>query len=169
MSLLAALFLAGCGGHDDDTSAAAEECPEALEMPAGMASPLGAWSSSFGQDFYDDSCSASGLDQTSESWINSFTLEGNAPEAMHIYFDPSYTSSTEVFKGVMDPGGGVTFTGVHAHASGTMYANFTGLMYYDQYTGRYVIDGSAFLGLDVDADGLIDCGAKGSWRALKSG
>lgn len=164
-------LLLGCvgGGDDGDSAAIGDDCPESRGLPEGLQTPIGSWSGSFAQDFYDDTCSAGGLDQTSEAWINSFTLAGNAPEALYIYFDPEIDANTEIFDGVMDPGGGVTFTGVHAHAEGTMYAQFGGLYYYDQYRGRWVIDGSATLGLDVDQDGQVDCAAKGSWTGIKSG
>lgn len=169
--LIALLLLSGCAGgsaESSDTTGAAP-CEGDRELPASVPAPTGKWTSSFAQDFYDDSCTAGGLSQSSETWINSMTIAGNAPEAVYMYFDPEATADTEIFHGVVDDGGGVTFSGTHAHPEGTLYAQFGGLLYHDQYRDLDVIDGSAFLGLDADGDGKIDCGAKGSWVALKSG
>lgn len=163
------VVLVGCGGPKVDETGDTTECPGDRGMPAGLDSPVGRWSASWAADYYDDTCAVGGIDRDSEAWIGSFTLDGNVPEAIYLYFEPDIDSDTEIFYGVVDEGGGVSFTGVHAHTAGTMYAQFGGLLYFDQYQSRYTIDGSATLGLDVDQDGLIDCAAKGSWVARKSG
>ncbi len=126
----------------------------------------GSWTTSFAQDFYDDTCSADNLDQTSESWISAMQVQGSVP-SLAMYFGTE--RGDEQFYGMVDRNGGVTFAGEHAHPSGTMHAQFGGLAHHDQYLDRDVIDGSAFLGLDTDGDGAIDCYAKGSWKAIKSG
>lgn len=162
------LFFAACSGGESSDTTADAPCGDERELPASVPGVTGTWTSSFAQDFYDDSCTAAGLSQSSETWINAMTIAGNAPEAVYMYFDPTATADTEIFHGVVDDGGGVTFSGTHAHPEGKMYAQFGGLVYHDQYRDLDVVEGSAFLGLDTDNDGRIDCGAKGSWVALKS-
>ncbi|MDP2316202.1 MAG: hypothetical protein Q8P41_25110 [Pseudomonadota bacterium] len=162
------LALLACTGAPTDTGATASECgdPDGFGTDTGdIPNVLGNWTSQFALNFYDDDCSTENLDADSESWIGSFELDGRAPDALYM----SFGSSAERYWGAMDQNGGMTLAGQHVHPEGTLYAQFGGLVYRDQYQDRDVIDGSAFLGLDVDADGVIDCRAKGSWKAYKSG
>lgn len=164
------LFLLACtGGADDSAPSDATACgdPDGFGGDTGdIPNVLGNWTSSFAQNFYDDDCATDNLDQETEGWIGSFELDGRAPDALYLEF---LANDTERFWGAMDQNGGITISGQHTHSEGTMYAQFGGLVYHDQYQDRDVIDGSAMLGLDVDGDALIDCKAKGSWKAIKSG
>lgn len=165
-------LLMSCGGKDDSATSTTSTCgdPDGSGTDTGNIPDLsGDWTSSFALEYYTDTCTAENFNQTSETWIGSLTVGGSAPDDLYIYFDSTVTSDTEYFFGAVDRHGGVSFSGPHAHAAGTVYAQFGGLVYHDQYLDRDVIEGSAFLGLDVDDDGLIDCYAKGSWTARKSG
>ena len=168
MSALMLLFLACTGAEDDTASEEAAECgdPDGFGTDTGnLPSVLGNWTSTFAQNFYDDDCSTDNLDAGSESWIGSFELDGRAPDALYMTFG----RTPERYWGAMDQNGGITLSGQHEHPEGTLYAQFGGLVYHEQYQDRDMIDGSAFLGLDTDGDGEIDCRAKGSWKAFKSG
>ena len=70
--------LVGCAGPKEAETGETAECPGARQLPEGMASPLGGWSGSWAQDYYDDTCSVAGIDRDSEAWIGSFTLDGSA-------------------------------------------------------------------------------------------
>jgi hypothetical protein len=63
----------------------------------------------------------------------------------------------------------VTFSGTHVLSQGTVYAQFGGFAYHDPLRDKDTIVGSAYLGLDTDGDKVIDCYARGSWTAFKSG
>ena len=164
-------LLAGCGHGGDESGATADNACGDVDgdgTDTGNVPDLaGSWTTSFAQAFYDDNCSAENLSQTSETWIGAMQVQGSVP-SLAMEFGVS-GSSDERFYGMVDRNGGVTFAGQHAHPAGTMYAQFGGLVYHDQYLDHDVIDGSAFLGLDTDGDGVIDCAAKGSWVAIKSG
>lgn len=162
-------LLLGCAGEPgDDTGPAEDVCgdPDGSGTDTGdIPNVLGAWTSTFAQNFYDDDCSTGNLNEDSEGWIGAFTLDGRAPDALYLEFN----SADERYWGAMDRHGGVTFAGQHTHSEGTLHVQLGGLVYRDQYQDRDVIDGAAFLGLDTDGDGAIDCRAKGSWKAFKSG
>lgn len=170
-SILPILALLGAcvGPAGDETGAAASsECgdPDGFGTDTGdIPNVLGNWTSQFGVNFHDDDCSASNFDENSETWIAALEIGGRAPDALSVSFD----LSEERYWGAMDENGGITFAGQHVHTEGTIYAQFGGLVYHDKYQDRDVIDGAGFLGLDTDADGTIDCSAKGSWKAYKSG
>jgi hypothetical protein len=166
------LHLVACGHHSDDSSGTSDEaaCGD-IDGPGNdtgdVPNLLGVWTSSFAQAFYDDgTCAVANLTQTSETWISAFEVVGSPSSSFYLTYNDR---DDERFWGAIDPFGGVTYTGLHHHAEGTMYAQFGGLLYHDQYIDRDVIDGAAFLGLDVDGDAVIDCGVKGSWKATKSG
>lgn len=169
LPLLLLLAACGKGGDDSTTGSPGDECgdPDASGTDTGNIPDLnGAWTSLFAQDFFEEGCSADNLGQTTENWIGSFQVSGSFVNGFQLLFGDE---PDERFLGALDPHGGVTFTGIHQHTAGPMYANFGGLVYTDQYTGRDVIEGAATLALDADGDTKIDCLAKGSWKAFKSG
>ncbi len=167
---LVAALLVGCkGGADESGATSGDECGDVDgdgTDTGNVPDMAGSWSITFGSAFFDSNCSA-GLSQTTEStWITAMQVQGSVP-SLSMYFGT--TRGDEIFYGMVDRNGGVTFSGTHAHTAGTVYAQFGGLAYHDQYQDRDVIDGSVFLGLDADYDGTIDCSAKASWVAFKSG
>lgn len=168
--ILLSLLLA-CSESSSDT-AAASACGDA-DGPGtdtgNLPDVLGSWTSQFATDFYDDDCTAASLSATSETWIGALTLTGSAPQALRLAWGPLDNPNGEPFYGVMDPRGGVSFSGTREHPAGTLHAQFGGLVYDDPVRGRVTIRGSAMLGLDADGDGGIDCAARGSWVAFKSG
>lgn len=167
------LLLGACAGSDSvDSGADAATCGD-LDGPAGadtgnVPAVNGSWTSTFAQNYYDDDCTAANLSATSEAWIGAFEVLGT-PDALYVYFGSADRPTTERLWGAMDPYGGITFTGQKDHPAGTLHVQFGGLVYDDPNRGRPTIRGSAFLGLDADDDGDIDCSARGSWTAFKSG
>ena len=60
--------------------------------------------------------------------------------------------------------GGVTFAGRTTVRALDVYVSFGGLSFVNN-DGRSEIDGFAFMGLDEDGDGTIDCGMRGDFNA----
>ncbi|MFZ5481551.1 MAG: hypothetical protein ACOZNI_32615 [Myxococcota bacterium] len=168
------LALLACTATIDDSGAAADcECGDP-DGPGGDTGDIpdvfGTWTSTWASAWYEDNCTAEGLDQGSEDWIGAFSIRGTAPDALYVYFGPESDPVTDRFFGAMDTYGGFTMSGRYDHNAGQMYVQFGGLVYPDpNLSGRATIRGSGFLGLDPDGDGDVDCYANGSWTALKSG
>ncbi len=165
------LLLLGClaceGGFGEDSSSDAQECgdPDGNGGDTGDVPNLaGDWTSSFAAAYWDDNCTAADFDQNSEGWVGSFTVSG----VFGAYGAEFMDYPDDAFAAAADARGGFSMTGEHVHEAGLIYANFSGLAYYGG-DGRIGIDGGAFLGLDVDADTVIDCYARASWSANKSG
>jgi hypothetical protein len=157
-----------------DESATEVSCDEPENSTYQGPNLLGAWTSTFASNYYDSICNVDDFNQSSESWLGGvMNVDGSAPINLYMYFDIEQEDDTEVFYGAVDKNGGVSFSGTHAHLAGTVYAQFGGLAYHDALQDQDVIVGSAFLGMDVAAggepDGEIDCYARGSWTARKSG
>lgn len=170
------MMLLACFGKGDDSAApvAAVDCtdPDGAGGDTGDIPGLtGSWTSSFGQDFYMDACEVDNFDMDDhDNWIGTFYLEGKAPDGLVMAFGTEQDPVTDRFWGAVDRRGGVSFTGEREHSSGgIIHAQFGGLVYTDQYLDKVVIDGNGFLGLDGDANGSIDCYARGSWKAFQSG
>lgn len=169
LNVLATAALLACVPPDGETGGAAEPACGDVDGDGGdtgdVPNVLGTWSATFYYDTFYDSCTA--IDDQSElDWIGSLNVMGTVPDAIYTTIG---TNETERFWGAVDRNGGITFTGQHEHVAGTMYANFSGLVYHDQGLDRTVINGYAFLGLDVDGDTLVDCTGGGHWSAKKSG
>lgn len=173
MNTLALLLLACTSGPAADSAPTDPACGD-IDGDGGAdtgnaPSAIGTWTSTFGGSWFDERCAVENFDRDTETWIGAFTVSGSLPDALYVYFGPSDNPFTERFYGAMDRFGGITFSGRQAHSAGTIHANFGGLVYTDAGTGRDTISGSAFLGLDVDGDDVIDCSGQGDWKALKSG
>jgi hypothetical protein len=165
--LLASLLLPACTGAIDDSGAVSEECgdPDGAggTDTGNIPNVAGSWTSTFAA-YWDDNCTASGFDSESETWVGSFKIEGAYPS-----YRAEYNNLPDNrFEVAVDTRGGLTMTGEVEREPGTVYAQFGGLVYTGS-TDRDRIEGSAFLGLDVDHDQKIDCTARASWVANKSG
>lgn len=163
------LLLVSCTAGSGDTAGTASTCgdPDGFGTDTGdLPNMLGNWTTAtFATSYYDDDCSTDNLDAESEDWIGAFEIDGRAPDALYLQF----LNAPERFWGAMDQNGGITFSAAHAHSAGTLYVQLGGLVYHDKYQDRDTIDGFAFLGLDTDNDGTIDCRGKADWKAYKSG
>ena len=127
---------------------------------------LGNWTSSFATEWFDETCELTDLNQTSESWfMGAMRVGGYAPDGLYAVFD----DDSERFVGAMNSWGGVMFSGRHMHKSDhEVHLSFGGLLYDDKYRGLTVIEGFAYIGVDLTDDGDIDCDARGTWKATKS-
>ncbi len=129
----------------------------------------GSWSSIFGTQSYDDSCQMDSISQSSETWINGAALHvgGYEPDGLYAYFGDD---GDERFYGVVGEDGSVVFSGLHAHSSGyTMHVAFGGVVYADEVSGRDVIEGFGYMGVDITGDNAIECDVRGQWQAMRSG
>lgn len=170
--MISLLVLLACGTPEDSGAVVAQECGD-IDGEGGdsgdVPSAIGTWttSSRFGS-WWEDSCSAEDFDQSSETWIGAFYVEGEAPVNLYVYFGPRGEPRTDRFWGAVDDYGGISFSGLVDHSAGTLHANFSGKLF-TKTSGDVTIVGAGFLGLDVDADDVIDCWGQGNWQALKSG
>jgi hypothetical protein len=132
---------------------------------------LGSWSAyEYGVAAYIPGCAITGADQESEDeWIDTLNVEGRVPDGLYAWFGVEEARDQEYFYGALDPRGGITFTGTHADAAGTVYANFSGLVFMDTALNKNVIRGSATVAYDVDDDAVIDCYNVASWSVNKAG
>lgn len=126
----------------------------------------GNWTTTFGtRAFYDD-CNAENFSLDAMEWINGAAMEvgGRLPDRL----EATFTLNEGVFQGMVSDYGGVTFAGYTTVRALDTYVSFGGLSFINN-DGRSEIDGFAFMGLDEDGDGVIDCGLRGDFNARKSG
>jgi len=162
-----------CGGGDTaDSSGTSAECGD-LDGPDGtdtgnLPDLLGSWTTVFATEWFEETCGIADLDQGTEGWISGGALhvEGRVPHELWATFT---AEEDEVFWGLESSHGGVVFSGIHEHSGGTMHVAFGGLAYFDIYRDKNVIEGLAYMGMDTNDDGEIDCDARGNFTAYKSG
>lgn len=166
---LVLLPLAACiaGGESGDPAFADCSDPDDVGRDTGdIPGVAGDWTSSFTTDYWKDNCTVSDFDETTEDWIGAFTVKG----AYNNFSASFHDTPDETLTAALDLRGGFTMSGEHAHDAGTLFVNFGGLVHFDAADpDRARIDGSAYLGMDVDKDNTIDCAARASWTAIKSG
>lgn len=167
-ALLSSLLLPACFGGDKDQETGASSCGD-LDGSGGETGDLpditGFWTATFGtRAFYDD-CDVAGLSQDDMDWLNGSVIEvkGTPPDNIAADIDD------ERFYGLENDYGGVSFTGVHEQGGYSLVATFGGLLYNNVHLDHTRIDGGAFIGVDLDGDGSIDCGLRGDFSANRSG
>lgn len=163
------LALLGCGDDDpaSDTDALAA-CGD-IDGPEGeVPNILGNWTADFGANLFDESCGLAGLSRGSDLFLDgAMEVGGRIPDTLYVTFNGL---GEEVrFFGLESANGAVTFGGELDTDDGTMHVAFGGLVYYDEHRGRNYIEGFAFVGVDLNQDGSIDCDIRGEWSAAKSG
>lgn len=127
---------------------------------------LGNWTVDFGRNLFMEDCGVPGLEAGSETWLDgAMEIRGRVPNNLYATFN----GAEERFFGLQANNGGVSFSGIHEDSLGTMYAAFGGMAYFSERRNRYLIEGFAYIGLDSDGDGSIDCTARGEWTAMRSG
>ncbi|MCB9763053.1 MAG: hypothetical protein H6739_24850 [Alphaproteobacteria bacterium] len=173
LALLAALAaVTSCSGRDeqvdsnDNTDICGDIDGDGTDT-GDVPNLLGNWTSDFGANLFRSDCGLEGFNAGSETFIDgAMEVRGRIPNQLYVVFG---NEEDERFFGLVSNNGGVSFSGIHEDTLGTMYGAFGGLSYYDTYRNRTVMEGFAFIGVDVDGDGTIDCSGRGEWTAYKSG
>ncbi len=169
MKLLFLILATGCGGGDDngeDTAVCGDLDGDGTDT-GNLPGVLGRWTATFGTNNFIENCGLSDFDNESEDWLNgSMEIKGRVPDNLYAIFD----DEDERFYGLQASHGGIVISGTHTDEThGTMWTSMGGMVYFDAYRDRTVIEGFVFIGLDSVGDGEIDCFARGDFEAFKSG
>ena len=162
------LFLLGCKGSDIDSAV----CPSLGDIDGpgtdtgNIPDMYGNWTTTFGSRAFYNDCNVTNFSFDAMEWINGAAMEvgGRLPDRL----EATFTLNEGVFQGMVSDYGGVTFAGKTTVRALDVYVRFGGLPFVNN-DGRSEIDGFAFMGLDEDGDGTIDCGMRGDFNARKSG
>ena len=171
-------LLAGCTDKSAD-SAQDEESEDCGDIDGAgtdtgdIPNILGNWNTTFGmQDEYEN-CNIAGLKPDDMNWINgaSLDVDGTPPGNMYAEFAGE---EGEKFYGIISSHGGVVFSGIHYEFDDNqteheLHVSFGGLLYYNDLLGLSEIKGHAYMGLDSNGDGFLDCGIQGDFTAKKAG
>ncbi len=166
LSLLLLASLACMGDNDtDDTEPPEVPCTE-LDPPEGdYANLMGDWTAQFATEHFRETCGD--LDQASFNYLEGkIEIDGYVPDGIKVIFQGDRDNR---LRGTIHPNGGVVFAGQRPSAWGEMHIAVGGLAYDDARIEHLVIQGYAYIGVDKDEDGGIDCEARGDWKAIKSG
>ncbi|MDG1478016.1 MAG: hypothetical protein P8R54_00430 [Myxococcota bacterium] len=174
---LSAALLIGCSGRGD--SAAEEDAAECGDIDGSgtdtgdIPNILGNWNTTFGLQIDYENCSIPGLKPDDMGWINGASLDiaGTPPSSMYAEFAGE---EGEKFYGLISSHGGVVFSGIHNEFDDNqteheLHVSFGGLLYYNDLLGINEIKGHAYMGLDSNDDGYLDCGLQGEFTAKKAG
>ncbi|MDP6933232.1 MAG: hypothetical protein QGG40_09970, partial [Myxococcota bacterium] len=144
-----ALPTAGCGSRSDDTSASSE-CGD-IDGPNGeIPNILGSWTSTFGNQVFDENCGIEGLKHDDFSWLNggAFEIEGRVPDMLYIDMEED-----ERFWGLENDAGGVVFTGTHEDEGHDLVTTVGGMLFTNGYLDRDQITGFVYINIDSSGDG----------------
>ena len=176
--LLVGLMVSACSGRSDsgDEGESAEECGDidgSGTDTGNIPNILGNWNTTFGLQDEDENCSIPGLKPDDMSWINgaSVDIDGTPPANMVAEFAGE---DGERFYGLISSHGGVVFSGIYTafaddQEAYDLHVSFGGLLYYNELLGISEIKGHAYMGIDSNDDGSLDCGLQGNFTAKKAG
>jgi hypothetical protein len=127
---------------------------------------LGQWTGQFALTMFDENCT--GVDKTDVPYLTGpFEINGYVPTGLRLDFD---SDKDRRLRGALSTTGGVTFAGQFDQSEGLLNFAVGGLLYEDaSMGGRSVINGAAYVGVDTNKDGQIDCDMRGDWIGFKSG
>jgi hypothetical protein len=173
-ALLLGLATSCLGGKDETGDQPEDDCncgdPDGDGSDTGdIPGMWGEWTTTFGYQLFHETCGITDLTPESENWINNsaMTIGGYGPDGWYAYFDDN---DDEMYYGVVSSHGSVSFSGRHMRRDGyEAHVAFGGLVFYDEYRGRDVIEGFGYMGIDLTGDGNIECEARGEFTARKSG
>jgi hypothetical protein len=176
---LTAVLLAGCTDRDADSASADGDATECGDIDGSgtdtgdIPNILGNWNTTFGLQIDDENCSIPGLKPDDMGWINgaSVDIDGTPPSNLYAEFAGE---DGERFYGLISSHGGVVFSGIHNEiadnqAEYELHVSFGGLLYYNDLLGINEIKGHAYMGVDSNNDGFLDCGLQGDFTAKKAG
>ena len=164
--MLLMLFAIACKSNNLDSGCEFDGDFDGVGSDTGNLPALfGGWNTTFGtRSFYDD-CDIEGLSQSDMEWINGGALQiGGRIDNI----EASFASAPDAeINGIMSSAGGVTFTGTYTFRGTELHISFGGLLFDNVQLDISEIEGHAFLGVDKNGDGGIDCGLNGDFNAKK--
>ena len=156
------------GGTTDDTAleALCGDIDGSGSDTGDIPNVLGLWSAQFALNIFDENCNGIGK-ETVTYLTGPIDISGYVPDGLRLDFN---SDSNRRLRGALSTTGGITFAGQIEQANGTFHIAVGGLVYDDNSMGgRSVLNGAAYVGVDTDQDGQIDCDMRGDWIAFKSG
>ena len=166
--LTTALLLACNGSNTDDTSleALCGDIDGSGTDTGDVPNVLGLWSAQFALNIFDENCN--GIGKEAVTYLTGpIDISGYVPDGLRLDFN---SDSDRRLRGALSTTGGITFAGQIQQANGIFHISVGGLVYEDSNMGgRSVLNGAAYIGVDTNEDGQIDCDMRGDWIAFKSG
>jgi hypothetical protein len=166
---LSLLLMLGCNKNGSDETGIEALCGDIDDNggdTGNVPNILGLWSGQFALNIFDENCN--GIDQGALSYLTGpADISGYVPDGLRLDFG---SNSERRLRGAISTTGGVGFAGQLEQGNGTFNVSIGGLLYQDNNMGgRSILNGAAYVGVDVDNDGQIDCDMRGDWIGFKSG
>ena len=164
------LFLwLGCAGSGDS----AAECEfngdiDGLGTDTGNLPQLfGSWTTTFGSRSFYDECEIEGLGRNDFDWLNGGAMQiGGRLDNVEV----SLASAPDaILWATMSSQGAVTISGQHTFRGQVLHIAIGGLLFDNLQLNLTELEGHAYMGIDVNDDGYIDCGILGDFNAKASG
>ena len=163
--LFAALM--ACGGGSDATDGA-DPCgdPDGDGGDTGdVPNLLGNWTATIGQVVFDGTCQGTDVSRDTLDFLKQPIMLEGSPTNLRLTFADD---SNLVLRGTASPTGAIAASGIITAAGADLHTAVGGMVYYDA-SDRVRWEGGAFVGVDLNADGIFDCDYRFDWAARKSG
>lgn len=161
-------MMVGCSGGQDSAS---DDCfsgdIDGIGTDTGDLPALyGNWTTTFGSRSFHDECNIEGLDRNDFDWLNGGAMEiGGRLDDVDVTFAGTQDSD---LKATMSSFGGVTISGRYTFRGQELHIAMGGLLFENTQLTITELEGHAYMGIDLNGDGSIDCGIMGDFNAKKS-
>ena len=158
----------GCSGGQDSGD---EDCfsgdIDGLGTDTGNIPQLyGNWTTTFGGRSFHDECNIEGLDRSDFDWLNGGAMEiGGRLDDVEVTFAGAADAD---LKATMSSFGGVTISGRYMFRGQELHIAMGGLLFENSQLSITELEGHAYMGIDLNDDGSIDCGIMGDFNARQS-
>ena len=126
----------------------------------------GNWTTTFGSRSFHDECNIEGLDRPDFDWLNPGAMEiGGRIDDVEVTFAGAPDAD---LKATMSSFGGVTISGRYTFRGEELHIAMGGLLFENSQLSITELEGHAYMGIDVNGDGSIDCGIMGDFNARQS-
>ena len=153
-----------CGGNQDS----AEDCftgdIDGLGTDTGNIPQLfGSWTTTFGSRSFYDECGIEGLSRSDFDWINGGAMEIGG-RLDHVTVTMASAPDAD-FVATMSAYGAVTISGRYTFHGQELHVAMGGLLFENRQLSLTELDGHAYMGVDSNQDGYVDCGIMGDFNA----
>lgn len=161
------MMLLACGKNGDSGSCDFDGDIDGIGSDTGNVPALfGSYNTTFATRTFYDECNVEGIGRNDLDWINGAAMQiGGRIDQVDVEFASAPDADLTA---IISSQGAVTISGRFLYRGQELHIALGGLLFENTQTNRVEIEGSGFMGMDLDDDGNIDCGVMGDFNAKRS-
>ena len=168
IAILSALVLCACSGEAADTASCEFTGDiDGIGTDTGNIPALfGSWTTTFGSRAFYDECGIEGLSRSDFDWLNGGAMQIGG-RLDNVQVDLAGAPEADLVA-TMSVYGAVTISGTYTFRGQELHIAMGGLLFENPQLHIVELEGNAYMGIDTNDDGYINCGIMGDFNAKSS-